>query len=189
MGFLSLLRKVRQREREMRIIILGLDNAGKTTIVKKFNGEPTDTISPTLGFNINTFEHKGYHLNAWDIGGQNSIRSYWRNYFECTDGIVWVVDAADDRRIQQAQSELMVLLEAEKLAGASLLVFINKIDLLAEEQRREGSPAERHLRQALQHIANRHWELRTCSAATGEGLASGIDWLVDDIAARVFVSE
>ena len=59
-----------------------MDNAGKTTIVKKFNGEDISTISPTLGFNIKTLEYDGYNLNVWDVGGQATIRSYWRNYFE-----------------------------------------------------------------------------------------------------------
>lgn len=60
----------------------GLDNAGKTTIVKKFNGDDISAIEPTLGFNIKTLEYKGYKLNVWDVGGQQTIRSYWRNYFE-----------------------------------------------------------------------------------------------------------
>lgn len=60
----------------------GLDNAGKTTIVKKFNGDDIEAIEPTLGFNIKTLEYKGYQLNIWDVGGQQTIRSYWRNYFE-----------------------------------------------------------------------------------------------------------
>ena len=60
----------------------GLDAAGKTTILKKFNGEDISEISPTLGFNIKTLEYQGYHLNVWDVGGQQTIRAYWRNYFE-----------------------------------------------------------------------------------------------------------
>ena len=62
--------------------MLGLDNAGKTTILKRINGEDIDTIEPTLGFNIKTLHFKGYKLNVWDVGGQKTIRSYWRNYFE-----------------------------------------------------------------------------------------------------------
>lgn len=68
----------------------GLDNAGKTTIVKKFNGEDIEEISPTLGFNIKTMDYRGYKLNVWDVGGQKTLRSYWRNYFEATDGLIWV---------------------------------------------------------------------------------------------------
>ena len=85
-----------------KILFLGLDNAGKTTVVKKFNGEDIDTISPTLGFNIQTLEYRSYKLNIWDVGGQTSLRSYWRNYFEQTDGIIWVVDSADRARLRFA---------------------------------------------------------------------------------------
>ena len=111
MGLLSILRKIKQEEKELRILILGLDNAGKTTICKKFMGEDTSEIAPTLGFNIKTVEHKGYNLNIWDVGGQKSLRSYWRNYFETTDGLVWVVDSADKRRLQDCKAELHPLLQ------------------------------------------------------------------------------
>ena len=117
MGFLTIVRKLRQKEQEMKIVIFGLDNAGKTTIVKKFNGEPTDTIAPTLGFDIKTLEYRGYNLNIWDIGGQQTIRSYWRNYFEATDGLVWVVDSADRGRLADCREELDRLLSEERLAG------------------------------------------------------------------------
>eukprot|EP00116_Pleurobrachia_bachei_P014988 sb/3475250/ len=89
---------MKEKEKEMRLLMLGLDNAGKTTILKKFNGEDISTISPTLGFNIKTLEHGGFKLNIWDVGGQKSLRSYWKNYFETTDGLIWVVDSADKRR-------------------------------------------------------------------------------------------
>ena len=130
MGLLSILRKLKEKEKDVRILMLGLDNAGKTTILKKFNGEDINTISPTLGFNIKTLEHKGmprslpcyyllsngflstgYNLNIWDVGGQKSLRSYWRNYFETTDGLVWVVDSADKRRLQDCKAELHSLLQ------------------------------------------------------------------------------
>ena len=116
----------------------GLDNAGKTTIVKRISGEDISTVSPTLGFNIKTLECSGcaaarwgsprprhpaaaaacrhkrnastavicpfpafrYQLNIWDVGGQKTLRSYWRNYFEATDGLVWVVDSADVSRLR-----------------------------------------------------------------------------------------
>lgn len=65
----------------------------------------------------------------WDVGGQKSLRSYWRNYFECTDGLVWVVDSADRMRMETCREELKVLLEEERLAGATLLVLANKQDL------------------------------------------------------------
>ena len=74
MGLLSILRKLKEKEKNVRILMLGLDNAGKTTILKKFNGEDISSISPTLGFNIKTLEHKGYSLNIWDVGGAKVIK-------------------------------------------------------------------------------------------------------------------
>merc|ERR1712186_22698 len=126
---MGILRKLKEKEKDVRILMLGLDNAGKTTILKKFNGEDITTISPTLGFNIKTLEHNGFNLNIWDVGGQKSLRSYWRNYFETTDGLIWVVDSADKRRLQDCKKELHGLLQEERLLGATLLVFANKQDL------------------------------------------------------------
>ncbi len=70
-----------------------------------------------------------FSLNIWDVGGQKSLRSYWRNYFETTDGLIWVVDSADRRRLDDCRKELHQLLQEERLLGATLLVFANKQDL------------------------------------------------------------
>ncbi|KAM7086544.1 ADP-ribosylation factor-like protein 2 isoform 1-T1 [Molossus nigricans] len=162
----------------------GLDNAGKTTILKKFNGEDIDTISPTLGFNIKTLEHRGFKLNIWDVGGQKSLRSYWRNYFESTDGLIWVVDSADRQRMQDCQRELQSLLVEERLAGATLLIFANKQDL-------PGALSSNAIREALEldSIRSHHWCIQGCSAVTGDNLLLGIDWLLDDISSRIFTAD
>lgn len=91
----------------------GLDNAGKTTIVKRIMGEDVNTVSPTLGFIIKTIDYDGYKLNMWDVGGQKTLRSYWRNYFEKTDALIWVVDATDRLRIDDCRAELHGLLQEE----------------------------------------------------------------------------
>jgi ADP-ribosylation factor-like protein 2 len=168
------------------ILILGLDNAGKTTILKKFCGEPIDKIEPTLGFNIKTVDHRGgYTLNLWDVGGQKSIRAYWRNYFESTDGLIWVVDSADKVRLEQCREALLELLQQERLAGATLLIFANKQDI-------DGALNSKEIAQVLELETNesfkkRHWSIQSCSAVTGEGLVSGMDWMVEDIANRIFM--
>lgn len=164
--------------------MLGLDNAGKTTILKKFNGEDIDTISPTLGFNIKTLEHKGFKLNVWDVGGQKSLRSYWRNYFESTDGLIWVVDSADRMRLQDCKLELHKLLVEERLAGATLLVFANKQDL-------PGALPTTDIKMGLNldEITTHHWLIQGCSAVTGESLLEGIDWIISDIASRIFTMD
>ena len=176
---------MKEKEKEVRILILGLDNAGKTTILRKFCGESVDTIEPTLGFNIKTLEHKTYQLNVWDVGGQKTIRSYWRNYFERTDGLIWVVDSADRARLEVCRTELNNLLAQEKLAGASLLIFANKQDV-------QGALSADEIAAALglkdnASFENRHWSIRGCSAMTGEGLVEGMDWMVDDVASRIFM--
>ena len=93
MGLLTLLRKLKRSDNEARILVLGLDNSGKTTILKKLSEEDISHIMPTQGFNIKSLMHEGFKLNVWDIGGQKSIRPYWRNYFDQTDALVYVLAA------------------------------------------------------------------------------------------------
>jgi len=161
--------------------MLGLDNAGKTTILKKFNGEDINEIAPTLGFNIKTLDHRGFKLNIWDVGGQKSLRSYWRNYFEATDGLIWVVDSADKRRLEDCRRELQALLGEERLLGATLLVFANKQDL-------PGSLSPEEIRDVLEleKIKTHHWQIVACSAVTGNNLLEGVDWILEDISRRIF---
>lgn len=88
-GLLSMLKRLRSSpDRELRILLLGLDNAGKTTLMKKLASEDVSHITPTQGFNIKSVQADGMKLNVWDIGGQRKIRPYWRNYFEFTDILV-----------------------------------------------------------------------------------------------------
>ena len=130
MGLLSLLRKLKRSDSEARILVLGLDNAGKTTILKKLSEEDITHVMPTQGFNIKSLVHEGFKLNVWDIGGQKSIRPYWRNYFDNTDALVYVIDSADRQRVEEAGEELGKLLQEDKMGGIPLMVFANKQDLL-----------------------------------------------------------
>ena len=182
MGLLKILKKTKEKEKEIRLLILGLDNAGKTTILKKYNGEDIDKISPTLGFNIKTLHYQDFKLNVWDVGGQTTIRSYWRNYFEQTDGLIWVVDSTDKMRLEDCKKELQSLLKQEKLVGATLLIFCNKQDI-------EGALNVNEIKEFLdlEKMVTRHWGIIPCIAKTGEGLLEGIDWLVYDIASRIFM--
>ncbi|KAK1062307.1 hypothetical protein LTR74_010403 [Friedmanniomyces endolithicus] len=161
---LSILRKARLKDKEMRILMLrGLDNAGKTTIVKRIMNEDVNSVSPTLGFIIKTIDYDGPVLMAdlpqGDVGGQKTLRTYWKNYFEKTDTLIWVVDATDRERLDDCRQELKGLLVQEvcflvlpgrdvctfadfhkRLMGASLLVFKNKSDVrgcMTEDEIRE----------------------------------------------------
>ncbi|VDN95519.1 unnamed protein product, partial [Brugia pahangi] len=181
MGLLTILKKQRLKEKELRILVLGLDNSGKTTVVKKLNGEEVNEIAPTFGFNIKTLQYKDMKLNMWDVGGQKSLRSYWRNYFEQTDGVIWVVDSADIDRMDDCKRELGSLLVEERLAGASLLVLANKQDLSSSASSEE---IEELL--GLRNLKSHHWNIYGCSAFTGENLLEAIDWLCVDISSRLF---
>ena len=187
MGLLSIIKKTKAKEREMRILILGLDNAGKTTCVKRFNNQDITTISPTLGFQIFSMHFRGYILNLWDIGGQQSLRAYWRNYFESTDGIVWVVDCNDVARLDMCKQELHALLKEERLAGASLLLFLNKVDIPTALPMADVAAALDV--ETLRMEGKRHVELVRCSAVTGEGLLQGVEWITRDISARVYMAQ
>ena len=94
----------------MRILLLGLDNAGKTTILKSLASEDISTITPTQGFNIKSVQTSGFRLNVWDIGGQRKIRPYWRNYFDNTDVLIYVIDSSDVKRFEETEQELQVTL-------------------------------------------------------------------------------
>ncbi|RVD87422.1 uncharacterized protein DFL_001658 [Arthrobotrys flagrans] len=179
---LSILRKARLKDKEMRVLMLGLDNAGKTTIVKQIMHEDVNTVSPTLGFIIKTIEYQGYKLNIWDVGGQKTLRSYWRNYFEKTDALIWVVDATDRFRLEDCKEELHGLLLEERLMGASLLVFANKSDVkgcMSTDDIKEGLK--------LDEIVTHKWTILRCSAMTGENLIEGLDWVVTDAKERLFL--
>ncbi|PWN52694.1 ARF/SAR superfamily [Violaceomyces palustris] len=182
MGLLSIIRKNKQKEKELRLLFLGLDNAGKTTILKRVNGQDDiSQVSPTLGFDIKTFVHKGYTLNVWDVGGQRSLRPYWRNYFESTDAVVWVVDSGDRSRLEDCREELWSLLGEEKLAGATILILANKQDIQGSM-----SAPEIATRLGLEEIRSHSWRIQPCSAYTGENLLQGLDWCVQDVARRIY---
>lgn len=184
MVLLSILRKMKQKEKEVRLLMLGLDNAGKTTIMKRFCGQEINTISPTLGFNIETFEYNGFRLNIWDVGGQKTLRTYWRNYFESTDGIIWVVDSCDKSRLGDCKRELHALLQEERLGGATLLIFANKQDLPGAAK-----PEEIQTILELDLIKKHHWMILPCSAVTRQNLVEGVDWLLADVGSRYFTLE
>eukprot|EP00775_Hariotina_reticulata_P010155 gene10155-10313_t len=176
MGLLALLRKLRKSEGEARILVLGLDNAGKTTILKKLSDEDITTIMPTQGFNIKSLIHDGFKLNVWDIGGQKAIRPYWRNYFDSTDALVYVIDSADRKRIDECGVELAQLLEEEKMSGVPVLVLANKQDLLTALSADDIAEALN-----LFLIRDRPWQIQGCSAKDGSGLQNGMEWLVKQV--------
>ena len=177
MGLLDLIRKMKQKnKKELRILLLGLDNAGKTTILKSLASEDVSHITPTQGFNIKSVQSQGILLNVWDIGGQKTIRPYWRNYFENTDVLIYVIDSSDRSRFEESGVQLAELLEEDKLMGTPVLIYANKQDLINSARTTELMDGLN-----LNMIKDRPWQIQACSALTGEGLPSGMDWIRKNI--------
>lgn len=177
MGLLDLIRKMKKtKNKEMRILLLGLDNAGKTTILKSMASEDISHITPTQGFNIKSVQSSGILLNVWDIGGQKTIRPYWRNYFENTDVLIYVIDSADQGRFEESGFQLAELLEEEKLNGVPVLVFANKQDLMNAAKSDQIMET-----MSLNAIKDRAWQIQACSALSGEGLSNGLEWIRKNI--------
>ncbi|XP_060535732.1 uncharacterized protein LOC132707799 [Cylas formicarius] len=166
-------------KKPMRILMVGLDAAGKTTILYKLKlGEIVTTI-PTIGFNVETVEYKNISFTVWDVGGQTKIRKLWRHYFANTDGVIYVVDSNDRERIAEAESELHSMLDDEELRNSVLLVFANKQDLPNAM-----SIAELTDKLKLNAMRNRNWYIQGTCATTGTGLYEGLDWLSNALAAK-----
>merc|ERR1712210_141482 len=116
-------------KKEMRILMVGLDAAGKTTVLCKLKlGEVVTTI-PTIGFNVETVEYKNLSFQVWDIGGQDKIRKLWRHYYQGTQGVIFVIDSSDRDRIEDAREEMDMMLREDEMRDAVLLVLANKQDL------------------------------------------------------------
>ncbi|KAF5289113.1 hypothetical protein FQA39_LY15215 [Lamprigera yunnana] len=165
--------------REMRILILGLDGAGKTTILYRLQvGEVVTTI-PTIGFNVEQVQYKNLKFQVWDLGGQTSIRPYWRCYYSNTDAIIYVVDSADKERIGISKDELFHMLREEELQEAILVVLANKQDMAGCM-----TVAEVHQALGLEALKNRTFQIFKTSATKGEGLDQAMDWLANALQSR-----
>ena len=163
-------------KKEMRILMVGLDAAGKTTILYKLKlGEVVTTI-PTIGFNVETVEYKNISFTVWDVGGQDKIRPLWRHYYQNTQGLIFVVDSNDRDRIEAAKDELHRMLNEEELRDAILLVYANK----------QGLPqamtcAEMTGKLQLNSLRSRQWHIQAACAQTGDGLYEGLNWLSSNL--------
>jgi len=166
-------------KKDMRILMVGLDAAGKTTILYKLKlGEIVTTI-PTIGFNVETVEYKNINFTVWDVGGQDKIRPLWRHYFQNTQGLIFVVDSNDRERISEAAEELNKMLNEDELREAVLLVFANKQDLPNAM-----SVAEITDKLGLHNLRSRKWYIQSTCATSGDGLYEGLDWLSNALSGK-----
>merc|ERR1712048_185461 len=117
------------RKEQRRILMSGLDAAGKTTILYTLKLGQVVTTIPTIGFNVEVVEYNNISFTVWDIGGQDRIRKLWRHYYLGTHGVIFVVDSSDRERVEDAREELFKMLSEEELREAAVLVLANKQDL------------------------------------------------------------
>ena len=141
-------------------------------------GEVVSTI-PTIGFNVETVQYKNIKFQVWDLGGQTSIRPYWRCYYPNTQAIIYVVDSTDVDRLDTTKEEFHAILDEDELKEALVLVFANKQDL-------PGALDEAKIAEALElhKIKSRTWTIFKTSAMKGEGLFEGLDWLAENLKNR-----
>ena len=159
MGLLTIIKKQKLKDREIKCLVLGLDNSGKSTIVNQLlPKEDRDTkITPTVGFQIRstTFDNGRYNINLWDIGGQTSLRPFWDNYLDRTDVLLWVLDVSLPIRFSESFKELekLVLFDEDRIGyNCHVIVVLNKVDLLQRGPRgatsaREDSITDEHVAQ------------------------------------------
>ncbi|XP_055907431.1 ADP-ribosylation factor 2-like [Eupeodes corollae] len=153
----------------MRILMIGLDAAGKTTILYKLKIGDVVTTIPTIGFNVETVEYKNFRFTVWDVGGQTTIRQLWYHYFQNSKAIIYVVDSSDRERIDKAESELSAVLESDELRDAKILLLANKQDLpnaLTPSQLAD---------KMKMHDRKHEWYVQGTCAQTGSGLYEGLD--------------
>ncbi|CDJ41661.1 ADP-ribosylation factor domain-containing protein, putative [Eimeria tenella] len=161
-------------DRKIRVLMLGLDNAGKTSILYRLHLGDVVTTVPTVGVNLETLQYKNISFEVWDLGGQTGVRPYWRCYFSDTDAVIYVVDSTDRDRMGVAKHELYALLDEDELRKSLLLIFANKQDLPDA-----ASEAEIAEQLGVSSIMNRTWTIVKSSSKTGDGLVEGMDWLVE----------
>ncbi|TNM98253.1 hypothetical protein fugu_014499 [Takifugu bimaculatus] len=158
------------KQPQAQVLLLGLDNAGKSTLLYKLKHDASVTTSPTVGFNVEMLDakknRKNVALTVWDVGGQGKMREHWKSFHNDVAAVVFVVDSSDRERLDEAHGELENTLRSEQLRGRPLILLANKQDVNGALTVTEIS--ERfNLRKIC---ASRDWFVQPCSASTGFGV-------------------
>ena len=158
---------------EARILMLGLDAAGKTTILYKLKLNETVSSIPTIGFNVETVTPvKNVTFTVWDVGGQDKIRPLWKHYFNNTEGLVYVVDSSDRARISESKDELNWILESDEMRGVPVVILANKQDLPGAL-----APSDVAGKLGMHQMRSREWYIQGTCATNGDGLFEGMNEL------------
>ena len=157
---------------DLRILMVGLDAAGKTTILYKIKMGETVKILPTIGLYIQTLDYKNLNLIVWNVGGASRVRELYKYYYQNTEGLIFVVDSNDRDRIEDAAEEFKKMIAEEELKDCAVLVMANKQDLNGAL-----SPDEVIEQLGKDQLKGRTWLVKGTSATTGQGLKEGLDWM------------
>jgi len=166
------------------LLILGLDNAGKSTYLeaaktqfcKGYRSLPSSKITTTVGLNIGQVDVAGIRINFWDLGGQDDLQSLWDKYYAECHAVIYVVDSADRERIDESKEVFDRVIGSEHLIGVPLLVLANKQDIPDCMGVREVKPI---FNQSAHLIGRRDCMVMPVSALHGDGVDEGIEWLVE----------
>lgn len=168
----SFFSRLSSKKKEIRVLMLGLDNAGKTTILYNLKlGKAEETV-PTVGFNVETIRYKKLVMNCWDVGGQERIRALWRHYFSGTDALIYVIDSADTDRFEASRRELYKVISDKELKGCLLAVLANKQDLPGAM-----SSADVIAGLQLNELDGHQWCVIPTVATKGTGLTEVLSWV------------
>ena len=181
MGFLisKVIEFFSRSKNNFKIIILGIQNAGKTTILYRLALGQLVKTTPTIGSNVEEINYNNVKFQAWDLGGQENMRSVWDVYYLNTDGVIFVIDSNDKENYEESKNQFYKILQNDTLKNAVILIFANKQDLITSKKVNEIIEIYE-----LDSIKNHVWHIQPCSANTGEGLLTGIKWLSDQLIAK-----
>ena len=181
MGFLSKIAAFfGLKKKEANVLVVGLDNSGKTCILNKLKDEDTTStdVVPTVGFNVERIEKKGLKITAFDMSGQGRYRNMWEAYYRDCNGIIFVVDSSDKLRLAVAKEELENLLNHKDIQKrrVPILFYANKMDI-----REAASSVKVSQLMGLDKITNKPWHICASNGLTGEGLHEGATWLIEQM--------
>ncbi|SCW03556.1 LAFE_0G13080g1_1 [Lachancea fermentati] len=169
------------RKEQYSILILGLDNAGKTTYLETLKKEysrsfkPPEKITPTVGQNVATIPIQDCILKFWDVGGQETLRSLWAEYYAQAHGIIFVVDSTDRTRLDECRETLRTVVTDDEIDGIPVLMLANKQD---REDRMEVQDIKEVFNKIAEHLGARDSRVLPISALNGQGVKESAEWLL-----------
>jgi len=172
--------------REFFVLILGLDNAGKTCLLEQFKtqtkssykGIPLEKVTPTIGLNVGRVDSRGVRLIFWDLGGQEELQELWEKYYHEAHGIVFVIDSTDKTRLRSSKESFDTVVQSKELSGVPLLVLANKQDM-------EGAMTVRDIKKVFNEsahlVGSRDLKVHSVSAMTGANLKEALAWMAEKV--------